>query len=113
LYRWLELKAKASNDWRERAACGFKSHPNFFVKNIRIYMELNEFGLKVWKHKTNKRIFLEQSYRWKDNLVLLDETEGRQVIDSYTASTYNYSAWEPMTKEEYDKVKSKYREIYE
>jgi hypothetical protein len=75
-------------------------------------MELNEFGLKVWKHKTNKRMFLQQSYRWKDNLVLIDETEGRQIIDSYKASTYDYGAWTPMTKEEYDSVKSYYKEIY-
>lgn len=76
-------------------------------------IELNEHGLKVWKHKTNKRLFLIQSYRWKDVLHLLDETEGRQFIDSYKASTYNYSAWDPMTLEEYAKVKTKYRDIYE
>jgi hypothetical protein len=75
-------------------------------------MELNEFGLKVWKHKTNKILFLQQSYRWKDNLVLIDETEGRQIIDSYKASTYDYSAWTPMTKEDYDSVTSYYKEIY-
>jgi hypothetical protein len=74
--------------------------------------ELNEFGMRVWKHKTNKRLFLQQSYRRKDNLVLIDETEGRQIIDSYKASTYNYDAWAPITKEEYDLVKSNYKEIY-
>ncbi len=57
-------------------------------------------------------MFLQQSYRWKDNLVLIDETEGRQIIDSYKASTYDYGAWTPMTKEEYDSVKSYYKEIY-
>lgn len=76
-------------------------------------IELNQFGLSVWKHKTNKRLFLEQSYRWKDNLVLLDETEGRQIVDSFKASTFDYSAWEPMTTEEYEKVISNYKEIYE
>lgn len=76
-------------------------------------MELNDHGLKVWKHKTNKRLFLQQSYRWKDNLVLLDETEGRQIVDGFVASTFDYGAWEPMTKEEYDSVKSKYREVWE
>lgn len=75
-------------------------------------MELNEFGKRVWKHKTNKRLFLEQSYSWKDSLILLDETEDRQIVDSFAASTFDYSAWEPMTKEEYDSVVSKYREIY-
>jgi len=62
-------------------------------------MKLNEFGKRVWKHKTNKRLFLEQSYEWVDNLILLDETDGRQVVDSYKSSTYDFSAWQPMTKE--------------
>lgn len=76
-------------------------------------MELNEFGLKVWKHKTNKRLFLQQSYRWVDRLLLLDESEGRQVVDSFKESTYDFSAWKPMTKEELDSVKSYYKEIYD
>jgi hypothetical protein len=88
---------------------------SFAVKEktgIKLNMELNEFGKRVWKHKTNKRLFLEQAYRWKDSLILLDETEGRQVVDSFVASTFDYSAWEPMTKEEYDSVVSNYLEIY-
>lgn len=75
-------------------------------------MELNEFGLRVWKHKTNKRLFLEQSYRWVDSLVLLDETEERQVVDSFQASTFNYGVWEPMTPDEFKLAKGKYRDIY-
>lgn len=75
-------------------------------------MELNEYGLKVWKHKTNKRLFLQQSYRWKDELVLLDETEGRQVVDSFKASTFYFGAWAPMTQVEYDSVQRKFVEIY-
>lgn len=75
-------------------------------------MKLNEFGKRVWKHKTNKRLFLEQSFGWKDNLILLDETEGRQVVDSYKVSEYDFSAWEPMTQEEYDSVDSRYKEIF-
>lgn len=76
-------------------------------------IELDEFGLQVWKHKTNKRLFLHQSYKWVDNLTLLDETEDRQLIDNYKASTYDFSNWIPMTKEEFSKVKSKYKDIYE
>jgi hypothetical protein len=75
-------------------------------------MELNEHGMRVWKHKTNKRLFLQQSYRWKDSLVLLDETEGRQIVDSFKASTFDYGAWKSMTQEEYNSVKSKFTEIY-
>lgn len=75
-------------------------------------MELNEFGLRVWKHKTNKRLFLQQSYRWVDRLTLIDETEGRQLVDEFKASTFDYSAWTAMTKEEETMVKNKYRDIF-
>jgi hypothetical protein len=74
--------------------------------------ELNEDGKLVYKHKTNKRLFLERAYRWVDRMILLDETEGRQVIDTYRYSTYDLSAWTPVTKKEYDSVKSNYKEIY-
>jgi hypothetical protein len=74
--------------------------------------ELNEFGLLLFKHKTNKRLFLVKSYRWVDQLTLLDETESRQIIDTYKFSTYNLSAWSPVTKEEYAKVEEKFRDIY-
>jgi hypothetical protein len=76
-------------------------------------MELNEFGLRVWKHNSNKRLFLQQSYRWKDLIVLIDETEGRQIIDYFKASTFDYSAWKPMTQEEYNSVKLYFKEIWE
>ncbi len=74
--------------------------------------KLNEHGLRVWKHKTNKRLFLEQSYSWVDILTLLDETEERQHVMSSKASTFDYNAWEPMTPEEFKRVKSCYKEIY-
>ena len=75
--------------------------------------ELNEHGLLVFKHKTNKRLFLEKSYRWADVLILIDETEERQIIMSFEFASFNFSAWEPITVDEYSKVKQKYIEIYE
>lgn len=75
-------------------------------------MELNEYGMRVWKHKTNKRLFLQQSYSWVDRLTLIDETEGRQIIIDFKVSTFDFYAWTPMSKEEYDSVKSVYKEIY-
>ena len=75
-------------------------------------IELTEHGLLVFKHKTNKRLFLERTYRWVDILTLLDETDGRQIIDQFKYSTFDLSAWEPMTKEEFDSVKRCYKEIY-
>jgi hypothetical protein len=75
--------------------------------------ELDEFGKRVWKHKINKRLFLEQSYGWKEHVILIDETEGRQVIDSFDLDTFNFDAWTPMNRDEFNSVKSYYKEIYE
>ena len=75
-------------------------------------MELDEHGLLVWKHKTNKRLFLERPYRWVDRIFLLDETEGRSNVMEFKYSTFDFYAWEPMTKEEYISIVSNYKEIY-
>ena len=74
---------------------------------------LNEHGKLVWKHKTNKRLFLERAYHWVDSIIMIDETDGRAVVQSFKYSTYDFGVWEPMSKEEYDSVKSNYKEIYE
>jgi hypothetical protein len=76
-------------------------------------MKLNEFGTRVWKHKTNKRLFLEQSYSWVDRLFLIDETVDRDIVMEFKCSTFDFYAWEPMTREEYDMVDMHYKEIYQ
>ena len=76
-------------------------------------MKLNQLGLEVWKHKTNKRIFLEKPYEWIDKLSMIDETNDRNIIMEFKASAFDYSAWTPITIEEYTLVKTKYKEIYE
>jgi hypothetical protein len=73
---------------------------------------LNENGKLVWKHRTNKRLFLERAYSWVDSLIMIDETEDRAIIQGFKYSTYDFSAWELMSKEEYDSVKYYYKEIY-
>ena len=73
---------------------------------------LNEFGKRVWKHKSNKKLFLEQAYGWKQNLYLLDETNGRKIAASYDETEVDFLEWEPMTKFEYDLVEYKYCEVY-
>ena len=76
-------------------------------------MELDEFGKKVWKHKTNKRLFLEQSYIWKERLTLIEEFEDeRNVVMTFELNSFDFSAWTPMTKEEFDSVKSYYKETF-
>ena len=76
-------------------------------------IELNESGKAVWRHKTNKNLFAERPYRWCDRVIVLDETERRQVIDDTQFSTFDFSAWIPVGVEEYKKVKQKFKEIYE
>jgi hypothetical protein len=73
---------------------------------------LTEFGLLVWKHKTHKGLFLHRHYHWVDRVTLVDEANGRRVVDSFKHSTFDYSAWELITKEEDSKVKDNYTEIY-
>jgi hypothetical protein len=104
---------------------GFDSHLDYKKKfvnlKINIYlcninymnMTLDEFGKKVWKHKTNKRLFLEQAYIWKERLILIEEFEDeRNGVMTFELNGFDFSAWTPMTKKEYDSVKSQYKEIY-
>ena len=74
--------------------------------------ELNDYGLLVFKHKTNQRLFLQRSFKWIDRITMIDETEERQIIDTFKYSEFDLGAWEPMTKEEYTKVKKNFREVY-
>ena len=76
-------------------------------------IELNEFGNAVWRHKTNENLFVERSYRWCDRVVVLDETDGRRVIDDTKFSTFDFSDWIPVGVEEFKKVKQKFKEIYQ
>ena len=62
------------------------------------HIELNEHGLLVFKHKTNKRLFLERSYRWVDRLTMIDETYGRDVVMDFQYSTFDFHAWKPLTQ---------------
>ena len=76
-------------------------------------IELDGNRLLIFKHKTNKRLFLERPYYWVDRIILIDETEDRDIVMDFKYSTFDLYAWTPMTKEEYISVKSKYREIYD
>lgn len=76
-------------------------------------IELNEYGMAVWRHKENKNLFVERHYRWCDRVIVLDETDTRRVVDSTEFSTFNFADWIPVTVEEYKKVKGSNKEIYE
>ncbi len=72
---------------------------------------LDEFGRLVFKHKTNPNLFAERSYDWVDRIIVIDETEGRRIIQDTKFSTFDLSDWKPMTQEEYDSIERKYNEI--
>ncbi len=74
---------------------------------------LSECGLLIWKHKTNKRLFLERGCSCFSRITLVDETTGiREVIDSFKFSTFDFRNWKLLTKEEYSKVENLYKDIY-
>jgi hypothetical protein len=76
-------------------------------------MEPDEFGKKIWKHKTNKRMFLEQSYRWKNKLTLIEEFEDeRTVVMQFNTVGFDFSAWTPISQSEFNSIRNFYREIY-
>jgi len=74
--------------------------------------ELNDYGLLVFKHKTNKNIFLQRSFKWIDRITMIDEAEGRQIIDTFKFSEFDLSSWEAVTREEYSKAKKSFKEMY-
>lgn len=75
-------------------------------------IELNEFGRAIWKHQENKNLFAERSYRWLDRIIVLDESNGRQIVEDTKFSNFDFSNWTPMSIEEFSRVKECYREIY-
>jgi len=76
-------------------------------------IELNDHGKLVFKHKTNRNLFLHREYNSIDTITLVDEREDRQVIMSFKYSTFNLSCWEAVTIEEENSVRKSYIEIYE
>jgi len=73
---------------------------------------LDEYGRRVWRHKTDRNQFVERSYHWVDRVVVLDETEGRRITHSGPYSTFDFKDWIPVTVEEFSRVKQKFNEIY-
>lgn len=76
-------------------------------------IELNEWGLAVWRHSTNKNLFVERPYRWCDATVTLNESDGRRVVGQAPFSSFDFTDWISVTVEEFKKVKRKFKEIYE
>ena len=75
-------------------------------------IELNEHGLAVWRHRENRHVFVQRDYRWCDRVIILDELDGRCIIDDTLYSTFDFHDWIPVTVEQMKKVKRNYKEIY-
>lgn len=76
-------------------------------------IELNEYGQAIWRHRTNKLLFAERSYRWCDRIVTIDETEDRRIVADNQFSSFDLSDWIPVTMEEFAKIKNNYKEVWE
>lgn len=73
---------------------------------------LNEYGMAVWRHKYSRSLFVQRDYEWCDRVVVIDETEGRRIVDDMKFSEFDFADWVPMTVEEYSRVKSCFKEAY-
>ena len=73
---------------------------------------LDQFGKVCLLSKEDRNISATLPYGWFSTCNLLDESSGRRVIGSRDASEFRYSEWSPITKEEYDLVKSTLIEVW-
>lgn len=72
-------------------------------------------GARVWRNKLSKYLFAHQSYGWVNHCMLLYETKfERRSLDTLSLEKVIESPdWIPVTKEEADKVKGTFVEIYD
>ena len=76
-------------------------------------MELNHYGLRVWKHKNSKILFAHKFYKWVRRICVIQEDgDNRQIIETHWEENFNWDNWVVVTPEEYAKVKRQYKEIY-
>lgn len=68
-------------------------------------IELNEHGLAIWQCKSNPYLFADRAYRWVDRILITDESCGNRTVSDASCkfSTFDFTDWEPMTKEIHDK----------
>ena len=74
---------------------------------------LSNLGHAVWKHKTNKDLFVCRSYDWVDRVLVIDESIDRRVVSDEAFTTFDFTEWTPVTPEEFVFVKRRYKDIYE
>ena len=62
---------------------------------------INEFGKRIWSHIT-KPWTADRSYNWVDRIIVIDESNGRRVIEDVHFSTFDLTGWLEWDKEHYD-----------
>jgi hypothetical protein len=65
-------------------------------------IEINEFGKAVWL-KDGTNIMAHREYRWCDSVLVVDEGRSRLVLETSKFSTFDFTGWTPLTKNEYVK----------
>jgi len=64
---------------------------------------LNEFGLRIWSHKTKPHV-VTREYEWCNVVIVTDESEGRRVIEVTEFSTFDFTDWIEWDQEKYDRA---------
>lgn len=77
-------------------------------------IELNEFGLRVWRCRANLNLFVSKEYRWVDRVLLIDESKDRRkVLIDVKFSEFGFDDdWIPVTKKQYGRIKKFFKDIY-
>ncbi len=74
-------------------------------------IEVNEHGRLVFRNKTNNDLFAHKPYRWVDRIIVIDEASNRKLVLDTKYSTFDLTDWEPISKEDYDKVVCNFTEL--
>lgn len=79
-------------------------------------VQLNQYGLAVWRHRYIKNLFAIREYNDKDSVLFLSEDMGRLVVGTAKLTEWAgkdiFEEWISLFPHEYDRVKTKYSDIY-
>lgn len=63
-------------------------------------IELNEYGLAIWRNTLVPGLTAEQQYRWVDRVIILNANR-TSILDCPAAALTSGGGWVPMTRDEY------------
>lgn len=59
-------------------------------------IKLNDYGQAIWLHNDIPNIVLDRPYDWCDRAFIIDENQGRLVIDERKFSEMHLDNWTPL-----------------